>query len=298
MATAVEKAIDITADVAEDVAEESAQVAEATRALTSRDVGLVFGGVGVGVAIGAVGGYFLLKKQFTIKYEHILNEEVAGMRSYYDSKHKALDNEREKLQLEKVESEIKDRQEDNGGDGTTPYHQMYKGGSDPDKPADLMPEPEAPTEDAAPVVNIFNKNGEDPEVEIREVWDYDEELKSRSPQVPFVIHRDEYNDETPEGFDQYTLTYFEGDDVLCKDDDSILEDKDATVGLGNLSKFGHGSGDPTIVYIRNHELRVDLEVVHSDGKYATEVAGFPEDELQHSSMRRRLPRRSDIDSER
>jgi len=97
---------------------------------------------------------------------------------------------------------------------------------------------------------------------------------------------------------QFTLTYFEGDDVLCKDDDTVIRDQDATVGLGNLSKFGHGSGDPNIVYVRNEELKVDLEIVHSDGKYAVDVAGFKEDELQHSSMRRRSPRRSEYDPDR
>ena len=145
------------------------------------------------------------------------------------------------------------------------------------------------------VQNVFVNNGK---VDIEEEWDYEVETAQRSEELPYVIHRDEYNNETPDGFDQYTLTYFEGDDVLCRDDDTVIEDQDSVVGLGNLTKFGHGSGDPNIVYVRNHELRVDLEVVHSDGKYATEVHGFQDDELQHSSMRRRSPRRSEYDADR
>jgi hypothetical protein len=152
---------------------------------------------------------------------------------------------------------------------------------------------EAPT-----VVNVFN-NGEDPEVEMTDAWDIEEELKNRSPEVPYVVHRNEH-EEGPEGPDEYekfTLTYFEGDDILCKEDDTVITDPDAVIGLGNLSRFGHGSGDPNIVYVRNDTLKVDLEIVHSDGKYATEVAGFKEDEIQHSSMRRRSPRRSEYDAD-
>lgn len=290
MATAVEKAIDVAADAAEDVAEESAQVAEATRALSPRDVGLVFGGLGVGVAIGVAGGYFVLKTRLKTKYEQISDEEIAGMKEHYDRKLKALDNKEEKQTLDTVVKDLEYVTDGKDGGGRIPYHLV---GSEPDKVG-------AEGEDEA-VRNVFVENSnDDPEVKMSDGWNYTLELAGRSPGVPYVIHRDEYNEESKEteGYEQYTLTYFEGDDVLCREDDTIITDQDTTVGLGNLSKFGHGSGDPNIVYIRNEELKVNLEIVHSDGKYATEVAGFPEDELQHSSMRRRSPRRSEYDPDR
>lgn len=291
MATAVEKAIDVAANAAEDVAEESTQVAAATRALSPRNVGFLCGGLGVGLVIGSFGTHVFLSKLINKRYEAIANEEIATMKSYYDKKLRALENREEKAILEDASKEIQVRTEDGG---VTPYHSMYQGGSEPDKPQ----HPDAPKQQVERLTNIFNKV-EDPEVPMEEAWNIEEELANRSPEVPYVVHRNEHEEGPgdPDEYEKYTLTYFEGDDVLCRDDDTIIEDQDDVVGLGNLSRFGHGSGDPNIVYIRNDKLRVDLEVVHSDGRYATEVAGFKEDELQHSSMRRRSPRRSELDAD-
>jgi len=285
-AMALEKAGEAVADVAEAVADEATDIAEAARTIDSRSVGMLLGGATLGVGIGAAAAYFVLKTRLQTKYEQIAEEEISGMREHYLARVRALENEREKEKLDEVREEIQTRQEANEGEGQTPYHTFYQGGSEPDK---------VPGEDSPVVQNVFVNNGDDPEVDIKEAWDYEVETRQRSEELPYVIHRDEYNNETPDGFDQYTLTYFEGDDVLCRDDDTVIDDQDSVVGLGNLTKFGHGSGDPNIVYVRNHELRVDLEVVHSDGKYATEVHGFQDDELQHSSMRRRSPRRSEYD---
>lgn len=278
-----EKAIEVAADVVEEVAEESAEIAVATRGLDPRNLGFFFGGTGVGVVAGYLVTHFLVSKVIKAKYEKIADDEILEMKKFYNSKLRALENEKEKATLELVEKDIEERQE---GDGQTPYHAMYQGGSEPDKPA----------QDGVVVQNVFVEASEDPEVPT-DGWSYEEELKNRDPKVPYVIHQDEFGEDL-DGYEPYVLTYFEGDDVLCRDDDTIITEVDAVVGLGNLSKFGHGSGDPNIVYIRNEEMKVQLEVVHSDGKYAKEVAGFDDTELQHSSMRRRSPRRSEYDTDR
>jgi len=288
LATAVEKAGEVVADAAEKVAEEATDVAAVSRTVDSRLVTAFLGGSALGLAAGIAGSWFVLSKKLKTKYEEIADEEIANMRIHYDKKLRALENREEKALIEDVSTDIQSRTEIDGGQ--TPYHTMYKGGEGEDQPSG----------EGTVVQNVFvNNSNEDPEVAMQDAWNIEEELANRSPDVPYVVHRNEH-EEGPENeeYDKYTLTYFEGDDTLCRDDDTVITDQDGVVGLGNLSRFGHGSGDPNIVYIRNEKLRVDIEVVHSDGKYATEVAGFPEDELQHSSMRRRSPRRSDFDSDR
>lgn len=260
---------------------EAVDVVEVARALSSRDVGLLFGGVGIGVAFGFAGGYFLLKKKLELKYETLADTEIADMKEHYNAKIRALDSRSEKKTLEEV---TKDLGYTTDGEGRVPYHQV---GSEPDKP---MGEEEA-NGNVTNVTNVFNQ----PQPAVETEWDYSEEAKNRGSNIPYVIHKDEYT-ESVAGYEQHTLTYFEGDDVLSNEQDTVIEDQDETIGLGNLSKFGHGSGDPHIVYIRNESMKVDIEVVHSDGKFATEVHGFQDDDLQHSSMRRRSPRRSDYDS--
>jgi hypothetical protein len=94
--------------------------------------------------------------------------------------------------------------------------------------------------------------------------------------------------------EQTSLTYFAGDDVLVDERDQVMRDIDATVGLENLQKFGHGSNDPLVVYVRNPRLEVDYEISKSDGTFATEVHGFQDDELRHMQHR---PRRRRFDDE-
>lgn len=270
-------AVEAVADAAEAVSEESAQVAEVARALTSRELSFLFGGTGLGLAAGFTAGYFFLRKKLELKYEELADQEIANMKEHYNSKLRALEAQEEKKKLlgdtEEVIDELAYRRREDGG-GPIPYHAV---GSEPEKS----------------VTNVFNTTQPEPAELAEEVNVYEME---RDPDVPYIIHKEEYNS-TPEGYERHTLTYFEGDDVLSDERDKVMEDQDEVIGLGNLSKFGIGSGDPNIVYIRNEKLKVDIELVHSDGRYATEVHGFQPDELQHSSMRRRSPRRSDYDSD-
>lgn len=278
----------VAEEAVEVVADEVIEVAEAARRITSRDMGLVFFGSCVGTIGGFAIGYFWAKSVLTTKYEALADSEIAEMKEHYNAKHRALDSEREKLdklrtldvkkEKETLDTVVEDLKYRTDGEGRVPYHQM----NDEDSSA-----PEAVTN----VTNIFNQ----PQPEVEAEWDYAEETKTRNADIPYVIHKDEYT-ESVDGYEQHTLTYFEGDDVLSNERDQVIEDQDGTIGLGNLSKFGKGSGDPNIVYIRNESMKVDIEIVHSDGKFATEVHGFQNDELQHSSMRRRSPRRSEYDT--
>jgi hypothetical protein len=81
---------------------------------------------------------------------------------------------------------------------------------------------------------------------------------------------------------QHTLTYFEGDDVLTDEEDQPINETDDTVGNANLLKFGHGSKDNNIVYVRNEKLDLDFEITRSKGSYIKEVLGF----IQHDDRKR------------
>jgi hypothetical protein len=279
--TAIEK----VADVVETVGEETIDVADVTRSLAGREITFLTGGLTIGFGIGFGVGYLVLKKKFQLKYEQLADEEITAMRQHYEAK---LKNAEPKPDLEALVQEkgyvpppeskppVPVQSQDGG---KVPYHQV---GSEPDKPrADLtiVGEPE----------NVFTQTQEpiqDPE------WDYATEVKSRGTSVPYVIHRDEYIAGEME-FEQIELTYYEGDDVLADARDQIVRDQDAYVGLGNLSKFGHGSLDPKVVYVRNPVTETDIEITHSDGTYAHDVQGVQDDELRHSGMRSRHRRYDD-----
>lgn len=102
-------------------------------------------------------------------------------------------------------------------------------------------------------------------------WDYEVEEASRTGGRPYVIHVDEQHERD---YSESTFTYYAGDDVLCDERDKVIDGRDEIVGDHNLDKFGHGSGDPFIVYVRNDDLSAEFEIVKSEKTYAEEVHGL------------------------
>jgi hypothetical protein len=107
-------------------------------------------------------------------------------------------------------------------------------------------------------------------------WDSRAELANRSSDRPYVITKEEFMQNEPE-HEQVSLTYFEGDEVISDERDQPVENEDDLIGKDNL-KFGHGSKDNNVVYIRSEGTETDFEVLRSHGKYAEEVLGF----IEHS----------------
>lgn len=142
--------------------------------------------------------------------------------------------------------------------------------------------PERTMTSEAVVTNIFPTNDGDE-------WDYKTEIESRDKTRPYVIHIDEYvNDEM--GWDnQSTLTWYEKDSILCDSRDRPIYNH--TEVVGDL-RFGHGSNDANVVYIRNDTLQAEYEILRDEGSYEEIVLGdqlehqAEEQELKHSNQRR------------
>lgn len=184
---------------------------------------------------GAAAGYFIAEKRLREKYNQLAEEEIDSMREHF----------RARLVAKEVKPELSDlgkRVEDLG----------YRPTAETPPVADEEPE----------TVNVF---------ESQIVWDQTVEEAARTTTAPYVIHADERHERD---YTETTLTYYAGDDVLCDDKDKVIEDQDMVVGLENLDRFGHGSNDPNIVYIRNDGLAVEVEVVRSERTYAEDVHGM------------------------
>ncbi len=105
-------------------------------------------------------------------------------------------------------------------------------------------------------------------------WDYAEEEQHRKnldAGVPYILHRDEYFDDGKH-YTQSTLTYYKGDDVLTDEQDVPIYDYRKIVGKGNLV-FGRGSGDESIVFVRNDHLEAEYEIILDHGFYEVEILG-------------------------
>lgn len=154
--------------------------------------------------------------------------------------------------------------------------------SDPDQETIITIKPVE--EDVEPVTqNIFNHDDDD--------WDYDIEVtKRRNPEVPYVLHRDEfYNEEG--GLPQQSLTYYAGDNIMVDQEDAPIYNFDQIVGE---LVFGHGSGDSKVFYVRNEKRRAEYEVIFDPGLYSVEVLGLEIEnnerakEVKHSAPKFRM----------
>lgn len=137
------------------------------------------------------------------------------------------------------------------------------------------------------VVNqsIFANNGDDG-------WDYEAEVTKRTKTEPYILHKDEFFDDE-EGYIQLTLTYYEGDDILVDEEEAPIYNHASVVGP---LKFGHGSGDPNVFYVRNDKRRCEYEILRHEGLYSREVLGLDiENNVRVRQKHDRELRHSDYD---
>lgn len=291
--SAPETATEVVADVAEGVSEQATHIAEVSRGLSGRDFGFAFGGLVIGVAAGGALGYIFTQRFLEEKYSQIAAEEIAEMREHFHAKEVARDNAEEKGDLEDI---VKERgyvpgEEDEDEDepevsatppmAVTPPSAVVEAAEEArDEEAETPPPPEE--DDSEPKVRNIFRPTPPPEDE----WDWAKERAQRSPLKPYVIHREERDEQ--DAYDAVTFTYYEADDVVCNERDEVIpsEDRERIFGEANLEKFGHGSDDSAIVYVRNNQLEMDIEIVRSPNSFAEEVHGF-EPEIKHSDRRRR-----------
>lgn len=120
------------------------------------------------------------------------------------------------------------------------------------------------------MINIFTVDDD---------WDYELEYEKRGNGI-YIIHADEYIQGDYE-FKQETVTYYAEDDIMADMEDTPIYNYYDR--MGEL-KFGHGSKDKSVVYIRNERLNREWEVLLHHGSYEVEVKGLYEDggELKHS----------------
>lgn len=206
---------------------------------------------------GGLAGYIYAMKTLDKAYSDLANQEIADAKVFYAKLHK-------KEQFADPISALEE---------TVREHIMEATPPPPEE--EIVEAIEVIEEAAEEVTNIF---------EIGEESDFDleAEIRMRKPDRPYLITEAEHL-ENPNEYEQSTLTFYEGDDVLTDSRDKPIPEPDKIVGDDNLLRFGVGTDDPNIVYVRNERLKMDFEVLRSTGKYTTEVLGF----IEHSDSDRR-----------
>lgn len=256
-----------TEQVVEQVAESFEDVAEATRHIDARLVKYFLGGVGVGAAVGFFIGYRFNREKIKAEAFKDSEEEIARIREHYHRKDVARENESEKADLVALTVEKGYSYVENDVEGPP-------GIADLEALRDRPVEPERPLPPPVPVDparRVFRSTST--EKDKHDGWNFPREMASRTPDRPHIIHQDEFaNNETE--YAQVTYTYYAEDDVLVDENEDIINDRDALVGAGSLNRFGHGTDDFNILYVRNPVLELDIEICRSPGSYEVEVLGL------------------------
>jgi hypothetical protein len=269
-----EQLIEEAADVIEDVALQVEEMADATRRLTGRELGFFVAGAGLGIALGFAVGFRITERRMRTKYQKYAIDEISRMRDHYLQKMKAAEPK------PPVDQIVKERHETPKYPPFTEAEQQAIDEANAKFPAE---EEESTVVEETTQVNVF---------EASEEWNYQYEIAHRTKHVPYIIHLDEFKENAPE-HDQTTYTYYELDDVLSDSRDTTVADIDGVIGLANLGRWGHGSQDPEVVYIRNEKLGLDVEVVRDRGSFSDTVHGT----IRHSAEIRRRPKRGFDDDE-
>jgi hypothetical protein len=234
--------------------------------MTKHEIDLLFGGGLVGFGIGCTGMYFVCRQQLKTKYATIADEEIQSVKDHYREK------EMELLELQKeISSQPKPDLD----------ALIEREGYAPKSVEEAVEELRAEEQEEAEEIGVAAFTQLPP-------WDHARQMAERTREVPYVIHKEEFF--ADDSYDHsVTWTYFEGDDVLVDESDEVITKKDEVVGLDNLTKFGHGSEDPNVVYIRNDRLQQDMEILLHKSHYAKEVLGLEEEptDLKHSAYRTR-----------
>ena len=203
----------------------------------------------VGLAIGATASYILTKAFEERKYEQLIEEEIKSVKDHYESKH--------------------NREADEPGLNEDLQGMVEDLGYSDDK-----------MEEKLEALKVKARNGwQDPEEQLYEgkvVVEMGFEPSPRDPNVPYVINIEEFTEDNDD-YDKLSVTYYEGDDVMADERDTVVPDPTNLIGADALTRFGEGSDDEHIVYVRNEKLTSDFEIVRDARSYASVVLGLEDD---------------------
>lgn len=275
---------------ASDAVEETLDILENTVervvTVTKNNPFLVTGALLLGIGIGGLIAYKIAEKKLSAQFDEELTEQIAAARHYHtriakEGEFESPEGAVKALVPEAVVEAVRSYQ---GREKPVPYNKVQEI-VDPRPPVDVV------VEEVQVTQNVFVEAAKNDEPDPRD-WDYNAEIADRelNPNIPYTISFEEFNENNVE-HEQATMTYYAMDDTLVDSQDKPVDNTEGIVGDDNLSRFGHGSGDPNVVYVRNEKIDMDFEIVRSNGSYQKEVFGTdPDPALQHS--RRRPNRRT------
>lgn len=110
--------------------------------------------------------------------------------------------------------------------------------------------------------------GDEPLTDAAGKTEYEMNPANPNKDLPYVITVDEFTDEFDQ-HDKVSLYYYKVDDVLCDEQEEVINEVEDTVGYNALSALDM----QTTVWVRNERLRIDYEIIALNKSYAEQVHG-------------------------
>jgi hypothetical protein len=261
-----------TGALVEEVATNLEEVAEVTRTINAAAVGSFMGGTWFGMAVGGILGYRLGVRRTKVKAMEEAEAEIDEMREEFRRRDIARQGEADKVRLEEDAADYEGAVKEYGG-GVVPGLVDYTNpGARLRPPVPVQPARSVDPRSAEPDASVS------PEVDATvNGWNYQDEFANRRAGKPYVIHEDEFTNDNLPQHSVTTYTYYQVDGVLADEDGSRLTDVQETVGNA-LNRFGHGTSDPNVVFVRNDALQLQIEITRLPNEsYEQRVEGLQHD---------------------
>jgi len=128
---------------------------------------------------------------------------------------------------------------------------------------------------------------EEDETDVTANPDFDS-MPARDPDRPYIITVDEFmHDSGTDEADKISLLFFEEDETLCDERETVINNVEELVGLENLHHFGLGSRDRNALYVRNEKLDTYFEIIRDTRSYAEVVLGVKPQKDDKRALRMR-----------
>jgi hypothetical protein len=273
------------ATVAEEVAQNLEGAAEVTRQINTAAVAAFLGGTGFGTALGFIFGYRFGKERVKKEAFEASEQEIEAIRESYRLQIQALKSDESSFVRRDgeivteaqgtfvpakpaVDEIIRERG----------YHTAARSETE-DTMRPLPPPVPFPAE--PPVTKTVevpvSATHIPPEGLGPEEWNDHFEKSKRTGARPYILHEDEWAHTDLPGYRKVTYTWYDGDNVLTDEDEEPINNVEELIGLENL-RFGHGSSDDDVVFIRNDQARLEIEIMRSKENFRDVVLGLDSNE--------------------
>ena len=240
-----------------------------------------------GLVVGGVAGYLVANHRNKSKYLRLAEEEIQSVKDVFT---KRLETEFERPAFDgpvvEMPEEVNYRPDDvEDADIDVPEEvnvrrqHLFDPANTPEEPYTVQG-----SSDRFATVRYSSSDPTVVEEETEAVDPPSTDVRDRNS--PYLISVDEFMDDLPEeGWSRISITYFEGDDILCDEREVVIPQVENVVGVASLTQFGVQSNDENIVYVRNERLMSDFEVTKDERKFMEVVYNLKQPKESKRKMR-------------